>query len=446
MLIARIIRAMRFSTPHSPCGNNPTPPTTAPAAQRASQPLRHLSASRPRPWRQAVPGTPQQADRLLTGWMLGQPTGEPWLVLHGGPGSVAQGGLLAPFHANQHWAWGLQQRGSGPLGVGRHSARWHVDALLADMEALRQQLGLAQWSVLGGSWGALVALAYVQKYPQSVSRVVLRGPFLGRSADVWCLLDTVRQLHPMRVSPHTTALPGGLLPLPHHRLLMPSWLAQAQRVLRNATVAPQHHPLVRAWLLAETRMATRGAWRAVLHRATPGTPGIDAPSPASLRRTWGQMQRQTRLRSAQLRTGHRPTLAHGQKMGLQVRVLSRQCCRALHGGWPLWRRWLLGQAGEQHPVGTVAEPCISQPDCATTPRLTLLQGRFDAVCAPANALHLHGLGCVEGRAKTQPLAQTQATAVSLHWIHGGHLASEPAMHQALTHAVAHTVAEVMGRP
>lgn len=359
--------------------------------------------------------------------MLGQPQGEPWLVLHGGPGSVAQSGLLVPFEASTHWAWGLQQRGSGALAAGR-SGRWHVDALLADMEALRLQLGLAHWSVLGGSWGALVALAYVQKHPQAVNRVVLRGPFLGHSADVWRLLHTVRQALAMRVNPGVAAAPHRLPAPPRQRLHMPAWLAQTHRVLRNATTAPQHHHLVWAWLLAEARLATRGARRALLHAATPGT---DAPSSASLRRTWSQMQRQTRLRTAQQRMGRRPAPAHTQKVVLQVRVLSRQCCRALRGGWPLWRRWLASQPPAQRAVSTGAEPGASQP---TSPRLMLLHGRFDAVCAPANALHLHGLGTAAApHARPPPHA---ATAVSLQWVHSGHLSDEPAMRRALAQAVA----------
>ncbi len=333
--------------------------------------------------------------------MLGQPRGEPWLVLHGGPGSVAQGGLLAPFDASAHWAWALQQRGSGALKTGR-SSRWHVDALLADMEALRRQLGLVQWSVLGGSWGALVALAYVQKHPEAVSRVVLRGPFQGRSADVWRLLHTARQVQRTRVNPSTHAR---LPPLPRQRQQLPVWLAQTHRVLRNATAAPSHQHLVWAWLLAEARLATRGIRRALLH-ASPATA-------APLRHTWGQMLRQARRRSAQQRMGHRPEHAHTEKVNLQVRVLSRQCCRALRGGWPLWRRWLASQPPGQS--------------------LTLLQGRFDAVCAPANALHLHGLDAMPAQ---PPHPQPHPPpAVSLQWVHSGHLSDEPAMRRALAKAV-----------
>lgn len=367
-----------------------------PFPKRSTASLRDASALHPRPWRHAAPGKPP-----LAGWVLGQSQGEPWLVLHGGPGSVAQGGLLAPFEADTHWAWVLQQRGSGVL-TGRRSGRWHVDALLADMETLRLQLGLVRWSVLGGSWGALVALAYVQKHPEAVSRVVLRGPFQGRSADVWRLLHTVRQVRRAGASPDAHSR---LPPLPRQRLQLSVWLAQTHRVLRNATDAPCHDHLVWAWLQAEAGLATRGARRAWLH-ATPATA-------AALRQTWSQMSRQSRRRSAQQRMGRRPERSHTQKVTLQVRVLSRGCCRALRGGWSLWRHWLASQ------------PLVQ--------RLTLLQGRFDAVCGPANALHLRGLDATEA-----------PPAVSLQWVHSGHLSDEPAMRRALAEAVRHQGASTPG--
>lgn len=82
--------------PHTPTTTvPPCPPVTQTSRQTGPrpggpQPLRHLRASRPQPRRQSAAGTPP-----LAGWMLGQPEGDPRLVLHGGPGSVAQGGLYS---------------------------------------------------------------------------------------------------------------------------------------------------------------------------------------------------------------------------------------------------------------------------------------------------------------------------------------------------------------
>lgn len=380
-----------------------------------------LRATAPRPWRQNLNG------QVLCGWMTGQPEGDPWLVLHGGPGSTASAGLLAPFSAAAHWAWAPQQRGSGALAQGQ-SARWSVDALVADLEALRQQLGLAQWSVLGGSWGALVALAYVRQHPEAVHRVVLRGAFTGASADVWGLLRPLRSTPPTRsVIDPAARVNTERLAFPQGRLALPHWLAKVQRLLRNATPTPATCDTTHAWLLAETRLAAQGARAALRHashragalshathatHAPPATQGLGqpaAPALAALRRTWGALARQQRQRAAAQGMRQRPSTAERRKVALQARVLSRRCCRALAGAWPSWRAWL-AQGGSLH----------------------LLHGRHDAVCTPANAHHLLALNKGGGR-------------VRLTWVDSGHLAFEPAMHAALRGAVSGVGSGAVGK-
>jgi proline iminopeptidase len=51
--------------------------------------------------------------------------------------------------------------------------------LIADMETIRAKLGFERWVVVGGSWGATLALAYAQIHPERVSGIVLRATFLG---------------------------------------------------------------------------------------------------------------------------------------------------------------------------------------------------------------------------------------------------------------------------
>ena len=46
---------------------------------------------------------------------------------------------------------------------------------LADLEWLRQRLGVAQWNLVGASYGTRVALSYVQAHPQALRSVVLDG-------------------------------------------------------------------------------------------------------------------------------------------------------------------------------------------------------------------------------------------------------------------------------
>ena len=41
---------------------------------------------------------------------------------------------------------------------------WH---LVADIERLREHLGIERWQVFGGSWGSTLALAYAQTAPRT---------------------------------------------------------------------------------------------------------------------------------------------------------------------------------------------------------------------------------------------------------------------------------------
>ncbi|OCS44310.1 alpha/beta fold hydrolase [Ralstonia pickettii] len=119
----------------------------------------------------------------------GPDSGEPWLVLHGGPGSGCTPSMAAWFDPLLHRAVLPDQRGAGrsrPAGTLRRNT---VTALLADLEQLRIALGIERWGVVGGSWGAALALAYADRFPDAVSALVLRGAFLTGFDDVQALYN-----------------------------------------------------------------------------------------------------------------------------------------------------------------------------------------------------------------------------------------------------------------
>lgn len=115
----------------------------------------------------------------------GNPDGKPVVFLHGGPG-----GGTAPWHRRffDPEAYRIilfDQRGCGrstphasdPAAELRFNTTWH---LVADLELLRRNFGIARWQVFGGSWGSTLALAYAQSHPEVVSELVLRGIFTLR--------------------------------------------------------------------------------------------------------------------------------------------------------------------------------------------------------------------------------------------------------------------------
>jgi proline iminopeptidase len=126
----------------------------------------------------------------------GLPEGLPVLFLHGGPGSGCSPRhrqLCDPAHCRVVL---FDQRGCGrsqPRGALQANTSEH---LVADIEVLRRRLGIERWLVVGGSWGAGLALAYAAAHPAACLGLVLRGVFLGRASDLDWFFQQARQLLP----------------------------------------------------------------------------------------------------------------------------------------------------------------------------------------------------------------------------------------------------------
>ena len=115
---------------------------------------------------------------------VGRVGGIPAVYLHGGPGSGCQADHRRLFDPERFHAMLFDQRGAGrsrPKGGREHNTTPH---LIADMEAIREKFGFERWMVVGGSWGATLALAYAQAHPHRVSGIVLRATFLGTIEEI----------------------------------------------------------------------------------------------------------------------------------------------------------------------------------------------------------------------------------------------------------------------
>lgn len=123
----------------------------------------------------------------------------PVVFLHGGPGSGCKADHRQFFAAQSYDIVLFDQRGSGrstPYGGVEHN---DTQALVADMERIREHFGIERWAVFGGSWGATLALAYAETHPERVLGMVLRGSFLARGSDLrWFAGDGANRLLPMQ--------------------------------------------------------------------------------------------------------------------------------------------------------------------------------------------------------------------------------------------------------
>jgi len=139
-----------------------------------------------------------QVDELHTLYweQCGNPNGVPVVFLHGGPGAGASPTHRRFFDPNFYRIVILDQRGAGrslPLGEIRNNTTEH---LIADLELLRQTLGIERWLLFGGSWGSTLALAYAEAQPQHCLGLILRGIFLMRRWEIDWFLYRMRLLHP----------------------------------------------------------------------------------------------------------------------------------------------------------------------------------------------------------------------------------------------------------
>jgi proline iminopeptidase len=109
--------------------------------------------------------------------IAGSPDGMPAVFLHGGPGSPARhpGKSMDPA---KYRLVNFHQRGCGRSTPHASDPAADMcvnttDHLIADIEKLREHLGIEKWLVYGGSWGSTLGLAYAQRHPERVTGMIL---------------------------------------------------------------------------------------------------------------------------------------------------------------------------------------------------------------------------------------------------------------------------------
>lgn len=318
---------------------------------------------------------------------VGNPQGAPWLLVHGGPGSSCQPGMLAPLDLSRQWAIAPDQRGCGASHPRGKTAASTTHALVADMELLRQHLGIERWSLLAGSWGTVVALAYARAHPQRVQRLVLRGAFALSRREVGGLLQPSRRvLQALGREAAWPAAPG---------VSLPAMLARLRQLLQSGTPGVAGLRVSRRWALLETACVSSGMRRALRQAVTQAT----AAQAAAIRRDWAALRRRQRKAQAsrnRLAT-QSPDRAALHKFRIQAHYLQ-------HRGFArpgALDDAVLGLARQGVPVDWVHGAC-------------------DAVCPPANSRVWAALG-----RRLAPLQVTLSEPLS------GHLGAEPGMLAAL---------------
>lgn len=153
----------------------------------------------------------------------GPANGLPALALHGGPGGGISPEMRRFFDPARYRVVLMDQRGCGrstPHAELRENTTWD---LVADIERVREMLGIDKWVVFGGSWGSTLALAYAATHPERVAGLVLRGIFLVRKSEIeWFYQKGASHVFPDAYARYVSAIPederGDLLHAFHRRL------------------------------------------------------------------------------------------------------------------------------------------------------------------------------------------------------------------------------------
>jgi proline iminopeptidase len=179
----------------------------------------------------------------------GNPEGVPVLLVHGGPGAG-----IEPYHRrfldpNVYRMVLFDQRGAGRSTPHASLESNTTQHLLADLELLREHLGINRWLLLGGSWGSALSLLYAESHPQRVLGLILRGTFLCRPREIrWFYQDGAGRVFPEYWQEFLAPIPEE----ERHDLLA----AHYRRLIGDDEVARM--ACAKAWSLWEGRAATLG--------------------------------------------------------------------------------------------------------------------------------------------------------------------------------------------
>jgi proline iminopeptidase len=205
---------------------------------------------------------------------VGRVGGIPAVYLHGGPGSGCQPDHRRLFDPERFHGVLFDQRGCGRSRPKASRDANTLQHLIADMEVIREKFALERWMVVGGSWGATLALAYAQAHPERVTGIVLRATFLGTMQEIENgFLDVLPRFYPGLYDDFLSMLPQEERARPIE--------AYFRRILDPDPAV--HGPAARAWGQTEGILSEHAPKRSrldlpalVSSRTLPATPFMEA--------------------------------------------------------------------------------------------------------------------------------------------------------------------------
>lgn len=144
----------------------------------------------------------------------GNPEGKAALVVHGGPGSGCTPWQRRLFDPTAYRIVLFDQRNCGRSEPHASDPATDLTAnttqrLIADMELLRDRLGVERWLLLGGSWGSTLSLAYAVRHLDRVTEMILFGVTTGRRSEFdWTFRGGLAAFFPEQWDRLRASIPG----------------------------------------------------------------------------------------------------------------------------------------------------------------------------------------------------------------------------------------------
>jgi proline iminopeptidase len=191
--------------------------------------------------------------------ICGNPAGKPVVMLHGGPGAGCTQGMRRAFDPDRFRVVLFDQRNSGRSTPYAGNPEVDLSAnttphLVADLERLREHLGIDRWLVWGGSWGTTLAFAYAEAFPERVTEMLLVAITTGSRREVQWMTRDMGRVFPREWERFRDGVPeadrAGSLPAAYSRLLHDPDPAVRARAAQDwcdwedthVSLAPDHHP------------------------------------------------------------------------------------------------------------------------------------------------------------------------------------------------------------
>ncbi len=183
-------------------------------------------ATRPEPF--DVGHLPVGDGHVLYYEQVGSSEGLPVVYVHGGPGSGCTPSARLHFDPARHRAVLFDQRAAGRSTPhasedGVHWGSVDMTHHVADMERLREHLGIDRWALFGISWGSVLGITYAERHPERVTALVLAAVSTGTADDIDWLTVHAGRFFPQQWREFREHVPPDLRHLrlvdAYHRLL-----------------------------------------------------------------------------------------------------------------------------------------------------------------------------------------------------------------------------------